>query len=167
MSAASVRSTVAAFVSGGSIANLAKVYSDYPWRIAGTALAITPTTNFGAVAWPHIAEQSEHRITFPAGSGSKEVTYEVALIVVAQYRIPPTAGNGDEWVAPTDALLDAIVARLRSDQKLGSGPSSSILQAGEQGTANLKINRDMPRVDGGILHVWTSVGFTVTEIVTA
>lgn len=165
MSATTIRASIAAFVSAPAITNLAKVYADYPWRIAGTALAITPTTNFGAVAWPHIAEQHEKRITFPAGTGSKEVTYAVDLIVVAQYRIPPTATAGDEWVAPADTLLDAIVARLRSDQKIGTGPSSSILQAGE-GDEQLKIRRDMPRIDGGILHVWTAVSFSVTEIVT-
>jgi hypothetical protein len=168
VSAGSVRAGIRDFVTAGNIDGLAKVYLDYPWRLAGTALAIDPARGWGAVAWPHLDHQGERRLTFPAGSGSKQVDYKVGLLTVFQYRIPPQLPDGadeDAWSPVHDAFLDAVVARLRSDQTLGG----AVLQAGEgtDGGEQLAIRRDLPRIDGGILHSWTAIEFTATEIVTA
>lgn len=167
MSAASVRAGIRDYLAAGGIAGLSKVFLNYPWRVDGQTLDIDPARGWTAVAWPHLDQQSEHRLTFPAGSGSKQVDYRVGLLVVFQYLIPSDLQGADEdaWTVPHDQLLDALCARLRSDQTLGG----AVLQAGEGEGEQLTIKRDLPRIDpaGGILHAWTGIEFTATEIVTA
>lgn len=166
MTAGTVRAGVQTFIAAGNIPGVAQVFLDYPWRLGGQTLAITPARNWGAVCWPHIVSQHERRLTFPAGTGSKEVTYRIGLMVVFQYRIPASLPAGqaeDAWAPLHDGLLDALVALLRSDQTLGG----VVLQAGEGEGEQLTIGRDLPRVDGGVLHCWSAIEFDATEIVVA
>lgn len=166
MSAGTLRAGIKTFIDGGAIPGLQPLYLNYPWRAAGQSFAVDPNRGWGAIAWPHLDRQGEKRLTFPAGTGSKEVTYRVGLLTVFQYRIPATLAPGareDDWTNAHDGLLDALCARLRSDQTLGG----IVLQAGEGEQEQLTIQRELPRIDGGLLWCWTAIEFDADEIIQA
>lgn len=165
MTAQTLRAGIKAFVDTPQITGLQPVYLDYPWRVAGQAFALDPALGWAAIAWPHLDQQSEKRLTLPAGTGSKEVTYRVGLLTIFQYRIPanlPVGAREDDWSAHHDGLLDALCARLRSDQTLGG----TVIQAGE-GEQQLTIKRDLPQINGGVLWAWTAIEFDAAEIIQA
>jgi hypothetical protein len=166
VSAQSLRAGIKTFVDSAAIAGLQPLFLEYPWRTAGQAFALDPVRGWAAIAWPHLDQQSEHRLTFPAGTGSKEIVYRVGLLTVFQYRIPATLPDGareDDWSKAHDGLLDALCARLRSDQTLGG----TVLQAGEGDQPQLTIKRDLPQLNGGVLWAWTAIEFDAAEIIQA
>lgn len=167
MTAQTLRAGIKTFIDTPAIPGLQPLYLNYPWRAAGQAFAVDPARGWGAIAWPHLDQQGEKRLTLPAGTGSKEITYRVGLLTIFQYRIPPSLPAGareDDWSHSHDGLLDALCARLRSDQTLGG----TVIQAGEgDSQPQMTIRRELPQVDNGILWCWTAVEFEAAEIIQA
>lgn len=167
MTAQTVRAGIKAFIDAGAIPGLQPLFLDYPWRTVGQAFAVDPARGWGAIGWPHLDQQSEKRLTFPAHTGAKEITYKVGLLTIFQYRIPATLPDGareDDWSKAHDGLLDALCARLRADQTLGG----AVFQAGEgEQEQQLTIKRDLPQINGGVLWAWTGIEFDATEMTQA
>lgn len=169
MSAATVRSAIATFLQPPAITGLEAVYLDQPWFVTGGAWQLTQNLGWGAIGWVHLDEESETRVTVPAISGSKDVTYRVGLVVLYQYLIPsqlPAGAQEDVWVTYLDQILDNVKARIRSDPTLGTGQGGAVFQGG-QGQRDITIRRDLPRRDQGKVLSWQVVEFTVDEIVQA
>jgi hypothetical protein len=100
--------------------------------------------------------------------GQKRVDYDAAIVCLYQYWIHDTDGAKDAWVAGQDALVDAIVAQIRTDPSFGSTNGATIFEAGNQ-DAGIQVARDMPHWDqgGGKIMAWFRVDFKVTQIVQA
>lgn len=167
MPAATVRAAVQSFLTG-QVPGLAAVYTAQPYYVDGDLFGFTTNGNYGAVAYVHLDRQEETRIAFGGASGGhKQVTYQVGLVVLYKYLIlPDSTVDEAAWAGPLDALLDAVVARLRSDRTLGTGAGGVVWQAGEDNN-DLRIQRDLPVEDDGVIHSWQVVEFTVVEQVAA
>lgn len=155
------------YMRAGAIAGMGRWYRDYPVRTPGAAFGVGTVGPWGAIGWPHLQQVGERRLSLPAKYGTKEITYRVGLVLGFQYRVPPNLADGDEdaWVVPLDQLLDAVCDRLRADQSLGG----ICLMAGEgEGSGpQLTIQRGMPQLDGGVLHLWTAVEFDAVVVIQA
>jgi hypothetical protein len=154
----------------------ARVYRDWPWMFtADDWWNSIPDVeeDWGAVAAVHIDSSSETRLTLPAYTGSKQITYQVALLIWYQYLIPDDLGldEADQWVSGLDLTIDRVKARIRSDQTGGTG-GEPILQMGEGdntglGEPNIEITSDLPVVDDGIVYILTRVAWAAYEIINA
>jgi hypothetical protein len=162
---ADIRSAVVNYFTGTP--GLSSVSRDEPWFMNGQMWLQNGIE--GTASFVHIDHQTESRVAMGGqGGGKKAVTYDIALVIAYQYRIPAdeTAGQLDTWVDGLDAVLDAIVARLRADQTLGCGSAGPVWSAGEQ-DMDIAIQRELPIRDRGKVWSVNYVMFKVTEIVTA
>jgi hypothetical protein len=167
MSYTTARAALVAFFTG--IDGIQRMYADAPWIIEGANWQLNAGTTYGAVAFIHIDQSSEARITLPAQTGQKQISYTVSLLIQYQYMIPPYLALGtseDAWVVGLDLIVDAVKAQIRSDQKAGTGPAGVIFQQGE-GTSDLRVAQDLPIADEDRVYSYTRVEFDVTEIITA
>lgn len=164
MPSAQIRSAVVNYFTGTN--GLTSVSRDEPWFMNGQLWVNNGIE--GTAAFVHIDHQSETPVTVGGLGGSQHsVTYDVALVVAYQYRIPTdTTGQLDTWVDGLDAVLDAIVLKLRADPTLGCGSAGPVWSAGRQ-DMDVQIQRELPVRDGGKVWSTTYVMFKVTEIVNA
>lgn len=165
MSAATVRAAIQAWTVGGNIAGLNAVYKAQPWFVDGQRWNLAAELGSGAVAFVHLAERAESRITLPALEGNKAITYTAGLVVLYQYLIPTEPASEDVWVDPLDAVLEAIVERFRADPTFGTA-GSPIFQAA-QDPNDCRIVSDLPRRTSGVVQSWNVVEFHCTEIIVA
>jgi len=172
MGRAFVRRTVAAWFQPPNVAGLYTVYAAEPKNVPGTAYFTNAPagTSSGAVAFPHIESQIEHRIAMGGPtSGWKMVPYDVALVVRFKSNQQRNEDAVDDW----DTVLENIVERLRADRQLGtSGQSPSIFQAGEGdtfGAGDIQVLTDLPKSLGKGQQVvaWAAVRFKAIEMVEA
>jgi hypothetical protein len=173
MSSATVRQTIQTFFAGSTIPGVHKVYRAQPWFIDGEQWQLDTQLGSGSVAFVHLNNDSDTRITLPAPNtlngpvGNKAVRYDVGLVLLYQYLIPSsllTAVPEDDWTNPLDATIDGVKDAIRSAPNLGD--ATVIFQAG-QDPDGLRITRDLPRLDNGKVLSWNVVEFTVLEIITA
>lgn len=164
MPSADIRTAVVNYFTGTT--GLATVSKDEPWFMNGQMWIANGIE--GTASFIHIDHQTETKVAVGGlGGGKKAVTYDVALVIAYQYRIPTdTGGQLDTWVDGLDAVLDAIVAKLRADPSLGCGSAGPVWQAGIQ-DMDIAIQRELPIRDGGKVWSVNYVMFKVTEIVTA
>ncbi|MHB8671095.1 MAG: hypothetical protein ACYDAD_11175 [Acidimicrobiales bacterium] len=121
MGRATVRAAIAAFFAPPAVPVLNTVYNAQPKLVNGQDFyAGTTGANSGAVGWPFLTSQEEERI---AVGGVKEVIHDARLVVVFRSE----RGTAQAAMTDYDALVDACVARLRSDHTLGS----QVFQSGE------------------------------------
>jgi len=170
VSAATVRAALKDYFADASIDGLNKVFGAPPYWADGSEWNLADNLGSGAIAAVHLASESETRVTLPATTGSKNVVYQVGLMVFYQYLLPSatlTPIEEDAWCGPLDDILDGVKARLRADPNCGM--PSVIWQAGldKSGNPNITIQRDLPRRLAGKVLSWNVVEFTVDEIVTA
>jgi len=159
MPSAGIRSAIVRYFTGTT--GLTSVSKDEPWYMDGQMWVQNGLE--GTAAFIHIDHQTETR----SAMGQKAVTYDVALVIAYQYRIPTdTAGGMDTWVDGLDTVLDAIVAKLRADQTLGCGSAGPVWSAGNQ-DMDIAIQRELPMRDGGKVWSVNYVMFKVIEIVIA
>lgn len=155
---------------------LEHVYRDMPMQILRGQWPFPEGSNWKAVAFVHIEQQTESRIsvggqvgTMP--TGQKQIDRKVALAVVFQWALTPAQSPslmGDEWVQPIDDLLSEIKALIRADPTLGTGSAGEVFQAG-QNESDIRITRDTPRMSPqrAAVILWTRVEFDTTTIITA
>jgi hypothetical protein len=166
MGRATVRAALVGFLSG--IPGVTTLYKDAPWEMLGDNWSNPSTGLPGTPAFLHLNTNSETRITLGGpGAGQKQVIYDVSLMLLYQYIIPPAAASKDVWVDGLDTLLDSAVARIRSDPSFGTGHGGVIWQAGEDDN-DITVSSDLPHTaDGGLIMAWNRVDFKVREIVVA
>lgn len=169
MSSADVRAALFDYFSTAQIQGVRRVYKASPWWVDGNEWNFAIDQGSATVAFLHIAEENETRLTLPAVLGQKRVTYRVLFYILYQYLFPAGQTDGvseDDWAAPLDATIDAVKDLIRADPNCGL--PASIWQSG-QDAADLKTQRDVPFImaDGGSLGSWSSITFTVEEIITA
>ncbi len=163
MPSAQIRAAVVKFFTGTT--GLSTVAKDEPWFTPGTAWDNNGIP--GTAAFVHIDHQTESWVTIGNTVGQKAVTYNIALVVAYQYAIPLDAtADMDGWVDGLDAVLDAVVLKLRSDPALGCGSNGPVWQAGIE-DLDIEIQRELPVRDGGKIWSINYVMFKTVEIVTS
>jgi hypothetical protein len=164
VTATAVRAQIISFLTG--IDGLTTLYRDAPYELTGDNWQNNSLP--GTPAFLHINSSDESRITVPAVTGWKHVEYDVSLVALYQYWIQDGTGPKDAWITGQDALLDAIVAKIRTDPAFGSTAGSPIFEAGNQ-DSGIRVTRDIPHWDqgGGKVMAWFRVDFKVTELVQA
>lgn len=170
MSAATVRAQMQAFLADPAIPGMQRWYRDQPYFAAGEQWDLAANNGWGAIGWPTITDETESRITLPALTGQKEITYKVAVVLLFQWLKPSTPHAEDAYIGPLDDLIEAVKTRLRSDPKAGTGPGlGGVIFQQSQDDGDLTIARDVPRLakGGGKVLAWQYISTTVREITTA
>jgi hypothetical protein len=170
MGDATVRAAVRDWFQTAQIDGLQKVYLDLPWFLDGSIWPFEDGREWAAVAFVHIDTSNESRITVPALTGQKQINYTISLGLHYQYLIPAELGIGadvDDWVVGLDSILDGVKARLREDPNMGAAPNTGPVWQQGQSNADIRLDRDLPILDNGIVRSWNRVEFQLTEIITA
>lgn len=169
MSDSAVRQAIQAWFASAAIPGVQTVYLDEPWIVQGADWNVTSESGWGAILAIHLDSSDETRITMPALTGNKRVDHKVGVLIQYQYLIPSQLPSGvmeDDWVNGLDQIIDAVKARIRSDPNMGTAPGGVIWEAG-QSPADIRITRDLPKLDPGRIVSWNLVEFDVTEIIVA
>jgi hypothetical protein len=170
MSSTAVRAAVVAYLTSTDIQGLRKVYQAEPYWVDGAEWNFAIDLGSATVGFVHLSQESESRITVPVLTGQKQVTYKVTLYLIYQYLLTSAATvavSEDAWVTALDATIDAVKDLLRADPNCGV-PLTVFESAQDRG--DLLTKRGDPFLigeNGGSLGSWTSIEWTVTEIVTA
>lgn len=174
MSAATVRQQLLTFLSSPPITGIETWYLDEPWFAAGENWNLASNNGWGAIAWPHITDESEERLTLGAATpggpaaGQKAVVYKVGIVLLFQYLIPANPASADAYSAHLDAVIEDVKDRLRSDPKAGTGPGlDGVIFEQSQDPGDLHVARDVPKRTGGKVIAWNVLETTVREVVTA
>lgn len=162
MGARTIRQAVRDYIA--PTAGLTNTYKDEPHYVSNDAWYTADGTH-GTVAYVHIDNETESRLVingFP--ESGQQVTYDVGVVVLYEYLIPPGEASPDAWVDGLDDLIDALKTRLRADPHLGTGPTG-VVQSAAQENGALSIARDLPKQDNGVVRSWNVLTFKVTEII--
>lgn len=165
----SVRSAVTAFFQGLQIPGVGHVFSEWPYYLANaTAFDQAHPTMLGQSAlMVHLWQTSESRITLPAMTGQKQRQHLVSIGIYYRYMIPNNAGvqpDQDQWVGGFDSLVDQLRSGIEQAPNLGN--PGVIWQAG-QDPNDLRLEVDLPILDGSYVRILARMDMHVTEIVTA
>lgn len=164
MGRATVRAALQSFLSGTP--GITTLFKDAPWEMTGDNWQTNSLP--GTPGFLHLDHSGESRIsTGGEHGGFKQVDYTASLVLLYQYVIPSDVASKDVWVDNLDALLDAVVTRIRSNRAFGTD-GTVIFEAGNQ-DQGIQISQDLPHWDvgGGKVRNWVRVEFKVTEIVPA
>lgn len=173
MSRATVRATLATFLSSAGIAGLNGVYKAKPTFYDGAQLDAA-VANGVAWAWITLGDSDEDRLSVPAqwpeqsGAGNKAIHYDAAVVVQYQYLIqsaqpsPPVAP--DAWVDGEDIIIQAIKDRLHSDPALGN---PAVVLASGQENRGMHVSGDDPLIEPGKVVSIKAIAFRITEIIQA
>jgi len=178
MGAPEVRDALVAWFDAPAINGLVKVYPALAVYTDGQRWEFAPGQTWAAVGFIHLSTQEEKRIgDGGAHGGIKQVTHACDLVLLYQYVIPdpiPVESDQSEWVGPLDQLIEDVANRIRADRTAGTAPAGGtggvIWQFGEgdgMDSPDIRIVRDLPEQDNGVLHNWQRVEFTVVEMITS
>jgi len=159
-----VRSAIVDYMTAANIAGIEKWYRDEPWIIQGDTWNLD--AGYGALAYVHIDDVQDTRLTLPAEDGNKRVEYSVSLLVIYRYVIPTDTQSGDEdaWVDPLDQIVADVKAAIRTDPNAGA---PSVIWQWGQSPNGIRHQRDLPVKIRGQLQSWNRIVVDVTEIITA
>jgi hypothetical protein len=168
VSAATVRAAISSFLASPAIPGVTKQYRAMPWYIDGANWNLADNLGSGAVIALHLANDDETRESGGQVIGLKDTDYVAFLVVLYQYLIPSgtqaTAYQGDEYIDPLDAVIEAIKDRLHSDPSLGN---PAVIKTSGQEPRDLHVERSLPRREPGKLLAWNTIRFSVTEVIQA
>lgn len=167
MSSATVRAALTTFFGTPPIAGITKLHSAPPYWADGSEWDLANDLGSGAIAAVHLADDAERRITVPALTGQKIVTYTVGFMIFYQYLLPSaslTPVDPAAWSDPLDAIIDGVKARIRSDPTCGI---PSVVWESGQTPGYPKVVRDLPRRLPGKVLSWNVVEFQVDEVITS
>jgi hypothetical protein len=181
MGDASVRAAIVKFFTDAAITGIQDIYNDEPWFLDGGKWSLKDNGGWGSIAFVHLDTSSEKRLTMGGQNGAGtptgevDVLYTVSLVIQYQYLIPtslPAGTREDAWVAPIDAIVDAVKTRIRSDPTFGTGAGGVIYQAGQgdgSGGPHIRQTRDLPVTDSQRSKVlnWNRIEFDARSIITA
>lgn len=167
MSRATVRAATVAWFAPPNVAGLYTVYKAQPKLIPNTAYrAGAPAgTASGAIMFPHIEEETEHRIAFGgATSGHKLIEYKLGLVV----RFLSVRTKSEDAQDDYDALIEAVKQRIRQDRTWGTSASANpIFEAGDRGPG-IHLISDLPRQNkNGATLIWSALTVSMFEVITA
>ena len=165
MSRSTVRAAVAAYFTPATVTGLASMHN-YPAKINNEGEFVLPTGGFGAFVYIHLQDQSEKRIALGGPtSGIKWRHYMVTLMCIYRSNDPKAEVAGTN----NDAFLDAMVAHILADRKLGN--SAVIFQAGEGGDTggdDIRVQSGLPKaMKAGLVQVFSTISFQVVEMLYA
>lgn len=171
MSDATVRAALVTYLNAAAIPGIPKWYQDAPWIIQGNQWDFQPD-GAGAVAYLHIDDVKESRITLPAltplaaAAGNKRVDYTISFLILYKFLIPTqsVAGTEDQWVAPLDTMIGQFKTAVRADPNAGT---PSVIFEWGQSKDGIRHQRDLPVKNRGYLQSWNRLEVDVTEIITA
>lgn len=136
------------------------------WDNQMQLVAMGGTVPDQTLACLHMPEDSENRVSVPAVLGVRMVDHAMQLQVCHLLD-----GTGDDMADSTDDMIEAIVARLRSDPRMGQNPTDVFQNA--QGT-NPQIRTkvgDIQYINTGTANgtpvQWFFIEWTATEEVVA
>jgi hypothetical protein len=160
MSASTIRRAVRDYIA--PTAGLANTYKAEPHFVGEDAWVAYDGTR-GTMAFVNIDNEDESRLVINGTTTSgQQITYDVALVLLYEYLIPPDEASPDDWVDGLDALIDALKVRFRADPHLGTGPGGVVWSAAQEDGA-LRIARDLPKQGNGVVRSWNVLTFKVTE----
>jgi hypothetical protein len=165
MSRKAARNAVATWLAPPNVAGLNTVYTGEPRLVRDEdyIAGVQPPVLSGAVGFPFVERQHEQRIAVGGATGGmKMITYELAFAV----RFKSAQKKGEDADDDHDSVIDAVVARIRSDRTLGG----AFWQAGEGDT---RFGQDIDVVSGtpkqrtkdGPIIIWSVVRFKAIEMV--
>lgn len=169
MSQASVRQSIFQFIAAAKIPHLPMVYRAKPQFVAGQKFAFSDNNGESAICYLHFVSSAESRMTLPAVTGSKHISYKVAIVVIYQYLVRPGTAGVDEasdWVDALDGILDGLKALIRSDPTMGTGGTTTLFQGGEDAGDLLLQSQDAEQLSG-VITSWNALEFFVDEIIQA
>ena len=167
MGYATVRTALASYLAG--IPGIQLLLRDAPSFLDGANWSLDVGTTHGAVAFFHIDQSNESRISLPAITGQKEVNYTISFLIQYQYLLPAQyedAQTADEWVDGLDTIIDEVKKRIRADPTAGTGIGGVIFQIG-QDPGDIAIEQDLPILDGNRTYSFTRIELHLTEIIVA
>lgn len=162
MGMSEVRHAIRDYLNAGGVPGFNHCYLAQPTFIDPSKWwELPPDLGGGAIGYLHLALSSETRISDPAITGNKMVTYTVALVLIYRYAIPTASQavpyQGDEWADGWDATVEGIKARLRADPQLGTGPVTppAGMPAGDGSLTVFEAAQDQnePRMSAGDMPV--------------
>lgn len=154
-----VRAAVASYITGAAITNLAQVYADPPFDTGNipwaTVLPAGVATNAIGVVW--IDQHEDTMVAFDGAGGRRVVTYDLSLelLLVDVSGDPAAAQNA------MDAMVDAVVGRLRTDPAMGTDQTTSFIIQGAVGQLRVERGRPIRPGSGNGWGCWTGVRFQV------
>ena len=168
MSAATVRSAISTFLASPPIPGVTKQFRAVPWYIDGANWNLADNLGNGAVICLHLADDDETRESGGQVIGLKDTNYVAFLVVLYQYLIPSGTQvpqyQGDEYIDPLDAAIEAIKERLHSDPSMGN---PAVIKTSGQEPRDLHVERSLPIRRPGKLLAWNTIRFSVTEVIQA
>lgn len=174
MGAEEIRVAVADYFAPPVVIGLNKVFKAMPYWAGGDEWEFDVDNAWAAVGYVHLTQDAERRIGLGgAEGGQKMVTYTVGLVLLFKCLIPdpmPIELDADWYVSFLDQLIDDVKDRIRADRTFGCGTDGPVWQAAEGdgvNTPDLRVQRDLPRLKGGMVQSWQVVEFTLDEVVFA
>lgn len=169
MSRQTVRAAIAAFFTPQTVPGLAAIHA-YPSKVTNEGeFELPANAGMGGLVFVQLLAQKEKRIAFSGPTnGIKWRSYEATLICIFRSADPKAEDVG----LACDEFLDALVARLQSDRKLGTTNSATPIFQGGEGTDtggdDIQVEASLPRVRrGGLTQVFATVRFQVAEMLNA
>lgn len=165
MSSRTVRNIVHQFLTTPNMQALPDIKLEWDNQMQLTATGISnPEQTIAAL---HIAKEVERRITTPAVTGITLVDYTMQLLICHFFD-----GQGSEVANALDDLVEAVKIRLRSDPRLGQGPSAVFESAQNPIGNKIIVNRGdtlylNEGIANGVAITWVGVEWVVTEEVAA
>lgn len=161
MSRATVRTAIVDYFAPGGTpwdTKVGKVFRAHPKQILAAENYAGAGDASGSVAVVVLEREREvRRALGGATSGKKQVFYTCRLDLFFRSVKP----DGDDAMDDYDAVVDAVKAKLRADRNLGS--PTVVFQAGED---ELSAEHGDPVLSNNVIHVWGTVRFVVSEILT-
>lgn len=163
MGRASVRAQIASYLSPASVGHgLGTTYRARPKNVPAEAFQLGAGGGSGAVLVVHLTRDDEHPVTIgPETAAQKFNVHDVTVEVFFQ------STKDDAMVAMDDhdALIDALMARLRADRTLGSTAYVPIWQAGRD-EFGIQVDFAEPVLSNQILKIDGVIRFRAFEEVT-
>lgn len=177
MTYATVRQALVTYFAAQSITGLQHIYRDMPWYTEAAQWNITPGRTWAAIAFIHLDDSDESRITTTARTptqpsnavGFKQVHYRISVGLQFQYMIPTElqgTDDADAWTDALDSLIDGIKTAIHADPNLGT--PGVIFQAG-QSNNDMRVQSDLPVYDAPNSRIYSfhRVSFDLSEIINA
>lgn len=165
MSRAQVRSVVTAYLQPPAVSGLNVVLRSQPKDLGGLSYfeGAAPGVSSGAIGVVTIESQAEQPVALDGAGGGRLTEYQVGVQVFHISDEPDARDAMDAF----DGVVDALIAHLRSDPRLGLTQAQADAQGLLSGAyQQLQVEFGEPELadaDGGAVRTWCVVRFPVQE----
>ena len=158
---AQVRSTIASFVTPGTVAGLNQVFTSFPKRI-NFEVNSTPGQLSRCAAVIFIESERETRVAMGgATNGWKRIDYQIVLQLF-HHSLQP---NSEDAMTDFDSVIDALKVKLRSSHTFGDSTGTLVWQGAEP-VINVSYGEPLSG-NGNSTETWAAVRFDVTQMIQA